>query len=395
MAELTSRERVRRALRHEETDRIPIDIGGIYNLTTMHRDAYKNLQAHLGFDDPVVINYVPSQSVTPSERIRKRFKADCYPFSISEPFGAELSPVLDQQSGELSYVNEWQLKWRCPAGGFYFDLAEHPLLGCGLREAENFNWPDPLDRTRLDGLRLKERVKEVYEDTDYAIVIGGPLAGGIYVTAWWMIGLENFFKALIKDKPLVRFLMDRVVDYHIGQWGLLLDEVGEYVDVCVLTDDLGAQNAPLMNPKAYRELIKPAHKKVVDFIKSKTEAKVLYHCDGAIDLFLPDIVEIGFDAWNPIQVSAKGMNETARLKELYGDKLCFWGAACDSQHTLSTGSPKDIRAEVKGRISDLAPGGGLVLASIHNIQRDAPVENIVAFYDSLYEYGRSFYQGGF
>ena len=395
MTALTSRERVRRALRHQETDRIPIDIGGIYNLTTLHRDAYTQLQDHLGYNDKVVINYVPSQSVTPSEKIRQRFKADCYPFSISEPFGPELTPTVDPKDGAFIYTNEWGVGWRCPADGFFFDSCHHPLAGGTLADAQNYNWPDPMDRTRIDTLRLKERIKDVYENTDYAIVLGGPTAGGIYVTAWWMIGMESFFKAMIKDKPLVTFLMDRVVEYQIAQWGMLLDEVGQYIDVCVLSDDLGAQNAPLMNPKSYRELIKPAHKKVVDFIKTKTEAKLLYHCDGAIDAFLPDIIDTGYDIWNPIQVSAAGMNETGRLNQTYGDKLCFWGGACDSQHTLSTGTPDEIRAEVKGRIKDLAPGGGLVLASVHNIQRNTPMENIVAFYDALYEFGTAFYKPGF
>ena len=162
--------------------------------------------------------------------------------------------------------------------------------------------------------------------------------------------------------------------------------------VAVMSDDLGTQQYPIMSPKMYRHFIKPLQARVASFIKSRADVKIVYHCDGAIREFLPDFIDVGFDAWNPIQVSANGMDDTAWLKKEYGDKLCFWGASCDSQNILSRKTPQEIRAEVQRRVNDLASGGGFVLSSIHNIQRDVPPENIVAFYDALYEFGTSFYR---
>ncbi len=393
MAEMTSRERVERALNHQEMDRIPIDIGGIHNLTTMHRLPYAALQKYLGYDDPIVISYTNSQSVIPSEKIRQRFKVDCYPLTPCAPYGVELTPRIDPNDGAQSYVDAWGIEWRCPKDGYYFDPHKHPLSEPSVEDVLNYPWPDPHDRTRFDALRLKDHAKEVYENTDYAIVLGTSLTGGIFTAAWWLMGLEDFLMAMVAEPEVVEVLIGKLVEHHLGQWDLMLGEIGKYVTAVVMTDDLGGQNGPLFSPEAYRQLIKPAHKKVVDFIKSKADVKTIYHCDGAVDEFLPDIIDIGYDAWNPIQVSAKGMNETARLKKLYGDKLSFWGGACDSQNTLGKSTPEQVREEVRGRIKDLAPGGGLVLASVHNTQPGTPPENIEAMYDAMYEFGTAFYQG--
>ncbi len=393
MAKMKSRERVERALNHQETDRLPIDIGGMHNLTSIHRDAYAELQKHLGFDDPIVLSSVPSQSVIPSEKIRQRFKADCYPLTLCNPYGAETRPQVDPADGSQFYLDEWGIRWRCPKGGFYFDPSVHPLKEPDVDAVLAYPWPDPKNRVRFDGLRIKDRAKEIYENTDYAIVLGTTFSGGVWGAASWLMGMADFMMAMLTDEEMIQCLFDKIVEQHVGQWDLMLGEIGKYATACVMTDDLGAQNGPLFSPEVYRKFIKPAQKKIVDFIKSKADVKVIYHCDGAIDEFLPDIIDIGYDVWNPIQVSAKGMNETARLNRLYGDKICFWGGCCDSQNTLAKQTPEGVREEVRQRILDLGPGGGLIAASVHNVQRGTPVENIVALYDALYEYGTAFCQG--
>ena len=388
MAALTSRERVVRALNHQETDRVPIDIGGISNLTTLHRDAYKNLKNYLNYEHETVLTSMLSQSVLPDEFLRKRFKADCYPIYTTGPSKLELQ-IHTENDGSTWYKDEWGIKWKCPQDGLYYDPVEPPLKDCTLGDIENYPWPDPKDTARLTG--IKEKAKDVYENTDYCLVMNGPLYGGIYVPCQWLMGYEDFFIKMIAEPAVVEAMLEKVVEYHLGQWELILNEVGKYVQVAVMSDDLGTQQHPIMSPKMYRQFIKPLQAKVAAFIKSRADVKIVYHCDGAIRDFLPDFIDVGFDAWNPIQVSANGMDDTAWLKKEYGDKLCFWGGSCDSQNILSRKTPQEIRAEVQRRVNDLAPGGGLVLSSIHNIQRDVPPENIVAFYDALYEFGTSFY----
>lgn len=389
MVQLTSRERVRRALNHSETDRVPIDIGGISSQTTLHREAYIKLQNHFGHDTSIALTSTPSQAVFPNEYIRQRFKSDCYPLTIMSPYGSQLNPTVERD-GATTYVDEWGVKWRSPKNGLYYDAVGHPLLNCSLADIEKFNWPDPKDNSKIIGLGKK--AKEIYEGTDYALVMNGPLYGGVYVPCQWLMGYEEFFMKMMLEPEVVEALLEKIVAHHIGQWDQILNETGKYVEAVVLCDDLGTQSSPIMKPSIYREIIKPAQKKIVSFIKSKADVKVIYHCDGAIMEFMPDIIDIGFDVLNPVQVSAKGMDDTEKLKKEYGNKLSFWGAGCESQSILTRGTVEEIRTEVERRVKDLAPGGGLILGSIHNIQKDTPVENMIAFYDALFEFGTKFYQ---
>ena len=107
------------------------------------------------------------------------------------------------------------------------------------------------------------------------------------------------------------------------------------------------------------------------------------HCCGAAKSLIPDFIDIGVDALNPVQVSSTGM-DTAELKARFGGQISFWGAI-DTSRVLPTGSPAEVRAEVRRRIRDLGPGGGYVVASVHNIQEDVPPDNILAMADAAFE----------
>lgn len=391
MAKMTSRERVVRALNHQETDRVPIDIGGVYNLTTLHRDAYMNLIDYLGYrNDRVVVSNINFQSVFIDEYIRQRFKADCYPIYLQGHIDKRVE-LVKEENGDMWYQDiDWGVKWKCPYGGVYFEPVSPPLMGAAMADVEKFPWPDPYEPWRVAG--LKEQAQTLFENTGYALVANSALGGGIFEPCRWLMGYEELFIKMVTEPEMVTALLERVTQFQIGQWDALLNEVGNYVQVVVMSDDLGTQQYPLINPEMYRDMIKPFHAEIASFIKSKADVKILYHCDGAVRDFLPDLIEIGIDAWNPVQVTCNGLEDTAALKKDFGDKLSFWGAACDSRHVLVNKSPQQIREEVKSRIYDLAPGGGLVVSSVHNIPRDVPAENIVAFYDALYEFGIAFYQ---
>jgi uroporphyrinogen decarboxylase len=140
------------------------------------------------------------------------------------------------------------------------------------------------------------------------------------------------------------------------------------------------QDGPMMSMDLYRKMIKPYHRRLFGYIKSRTPAKILYHTCGSVAHLIPDIIEMGVDALNPVQVSAKGM-DTRALKREFGRDLSFWGAV-DTQRVLPFGTPEEVAAEVRRRIGDLGAGGGYVLCAVHNIQADVPPENICAMYDS-------------
>jgi uroporphyrinogen decarboxylase len=141
-----------------------------------------------------------------------------------------------------------------------------------------------------------------------------------------------------------------------------------------------------MRPEVYRKMVKPYHRRLVEATKRKTDAKVLLHSDGSIYALLTDLVDIGVDAINPVQVSAAEM-DSKRLKQEFGADLSFWGGI-DTQEVLPRGTPEDVRNEVKTRLADLGPGGGYVLAAVHNIQSEVPPENVVAMFDSALDLGR-------
>ncbi|MBN1965095.1 MAG: cobalamin-dependent protein, partial [Anaerolineae bacterium] len=128
------------------------------------------------------------------------------------------------------------------------------------------------------------------------------------------------------------------------------------------------------------------HKKIFDFIKARTDAKIFYHCCGAIRDIIPDLIEIGVDAINPVQVSAAGMGSKG-LKKDFGNDITFWGGLVDTQGVFTKGTPQQVRDEVRRRVDDFGPNGGFVAAAVHNIQANVPPENIMAMWETLQEYG--------
>jgi uroporphyrinogen decarboxylase len=200
-------------------------------------------------------------------------------------------------------------------------------------------------------------------------------------------GLEATLVDFMLAPKEMEELLDRILEFQMRLWERTLEVVGENVDICLHSEDLGAQNGPIMSPELYRKFLKPRQTKLFSHIKksAKNDVKVLLHSCGSIRKLIPDLIETGIDALNPIQVNATGM-DTKELKKEYGKDLCFWGGGVDTQEILPHGSPKEVRDEVKRRIDDLAPGGGFVFAAVHNIQPDVPPENLWAMWEASQEY---------
>jgi uroporphyrinogen decarboxylase len=181
--------------------------------------------------------------------------------------------------------------------------------------------------------------------------------------------------------------MGTITDIYIESCSRYLDHVGPYIQVFTYWDDLAGQDGWMINPSLYRKLIKPKQKRLVESIKKKTNAKLFYHSCGATRELIPDLIEIGFDILNPVQISARGM-DTRQLKADFGKEIVFWGGGVDTQRVLPFGTPAEVIDEVRRHIDDLAPGGGFVFAAVHNIQASVPPENIVAAFDTARSYGR-------
>lgn len=375
---MTSRERMMTALRHEQPDRPPIDLGGV--VTGIHRDAYNNLKAALGIDEPTVISDFKQQLAEPSEAVLSSLGVDTRYVSDGSRAGHDV--IKTETADSFGYVDAYGLEWRMPrALPLYYDMVNHPLAGLTAEDLDHYDWPEPSD-AGVDV--LAERARDLYENTDYALVIFGPAS--FFEFAWYLRGFENYMMDMMLDEAFMNKLLDKLLEQHLSYWEPRIEAVGKYVQVVQVADDLGHQAGPMMSLDMFNKYIRPRHKEVIDFIRARTDAKVFQHSCGAIAQFIPALAENGIDIINPVQTSAVGM-EPEYLKAEFGERVCFWGGI-DSQHLLPNGSPEDVAAETRRIIGILGEGGGYIVNPVHNIQADVPAENIIALFEAAREYLR-------
>ncbi|KPJ50229.1 MAG: hypothetical protein AMJ38_02080 [Dehalococcoidia bacterium DG_22] len=382
---MLARERVLMALNHEEPDRVPIDLGST-PVSGICRNAYAHLLACLGLSGrEIQIVDMVQQLADVDEDILEALEVDFRPIK-SNPLAGYRLELRDEGDYE-AYYDQWGAKLSRPkAGGHYFDYVEYPIKESTLEALERYSWPNPDDPSRYEGLR--ERARALHERTPYALVGTCDLGTDILARPQWIRGYAASMLDLAANPDFAEAFLERLTQIAVRAWNHFLDEVGEYLDVAAFYDDLGMQDRPLISPAMYRRLVKPRHARIIGTIKAGTKAKVFMHSCGAVGEFIPDVIEIGVDILNPIQVSAAGMGDTAELKRRYGQHLTFWGGACDSQRVLPFGTLAEVQEETRRRIADLAPGGGFVFAPIHNIQDDVSGEKTLALYRTALEQGR-------
>lgn len=381
---MTPRERVIRALNHQEPDRIPIDLGGTI-ISSIVRKTYVELKDYLGMpvEDIKMLDYV-QQLPYVDEALMQRFGVDFRMVQLPSATAADLQIVDD--GNYYAFTDRWGSKLHMPKEeGLYFDWVDFPFTEPDMAALDRYRWPRP-DSPELIA-RLRDQAKSLYEQTDYAIVGTAIMGGGIFEQPARVMGLENFLMALIAEPKFADRLMGQITDIYIESCNNYLDQIGPYLQVFTYWDDVNTQSGWMIDPEIYRKRIKPLERKLVDAIKSKTDAKLFFHGCGATFDLIPDLIDLGFDILNPVQVSAEGM-DTKRLKQEFGKDVVFWGGGVDTQRVLPFCSPEEVRDEVKRRIDDLAPGGGFVFAAVHNIQAFVPPANIVAAFDTARQYGR-------
>jgi len=379
------RERVLAALNHEEPNRIPIDLGST-RVSGICLTAYASLLDALGLGPRKIRVVDRSQGLAgPEEDVLERLGVDFRPMWTNPSARGEAA--VAQEGAYQVYTDEWGCRVSRPSSaGLYFDVTEPALKEPSLEAVETFAWPDVDDPGRYDGLR--ERARRLREETPYALVGHCDFGNDVLGIFHHVRGYTEAMLDLAAHPDFAEAFMEQVTQLALRAWGHFLGQVGDLVDVVAVYDDLGMQDRAFVSPAMYRRMIKPRHARIIAAIREHTRAKVFFHSDGAVSEFIPDLIEIGVDILNPVQVSAAGMEDTAALKRRYGKNIVFWGAACDSQRVLPFGSVEEVRRESLRRIADLAPGGGFVFAPVHNIQDDVSGDKTIALYQTAREAGR-------
>jgi uroporphyrinogen decarboxylase len=366
---LTHRERVVASLSHRTPDRTPIDLMG--NATMLLDNTYLRLRDYLG-----LLPIPPVRSGTSAnyydERILEHFDIDFRRIWLKRGLRNQ---VTYHEDG--SFTDAWGIRYR--EAGIFVNALEHPLADAtSVDEIEAYPWPTAADLYSAEGLR--QQARQLYETTDFALVARNPLSPGFLDRGCALMGMANFMILMASDPELAQQVVDHILRIHMGVYRMFLEEVGAYVQMVEVADDLGSQQSLLISPAMYRRFIKPAQAQLYAMIHELApQAFLIHHSDGNITSILNDLIEVGVDVINPVQTSANQM-DAAGLKAQVGNRLAFHGAIEKME-----ASKDELVAEVKARIDVLGAGGGYVLASCNHMI-DVPPENIVAMFETAHSY---------
>lgn len=401
---MNSRERVLCAFDHSEPDRVPIDFSG-HRSSGITAVLYPKLREYLGLPPRPVRVYDPIQQMAVvDEDMLDMLGSDTIElgrgFSSSDgdwadwilPDGTPCQmPVWAVPQRE---ENRWVFRSKTgrvmaqmPDGAHYFEQSYYPF-----HEEDNLDkLEDALDECMWAALasppgpgvsdeELAAGARRFRESTDRAIL--GLFGGNLLELGQFLYRNDKFLMMLVTDPPKVHAFLDLLVEMHLENLEKYLSLVGEYIDIIVFGDDLGMQTGPQISPDMYREFFKPRHGKMWRRAKELADVKVNLHCCGGVRQLLPDLIDAGLDAINPVQISSRGM-EPEQLKAEFGDRLVFWGGGCDTQHVLPKGTPQDVRRHVRQQVDIFKTGGGFVFQQVHNILAHVPPENINAMFDAV------------
>lgn len=412
---MTSRERVMCAINHQEADRVPIDCGSMRSsgLTAI---AFNKLKRELDFETPCLLYDFVQQLAYPQDVIRKRFHVDA--IDVGEAFIGDIHKdwrPWDLHDGSSCYVPRYidaridpkdQTIYlydkdgfkvgKQPATSYYVDQIYFPYgdLEEIPEEMDENDWghtlwdvpvmPFHLDfvNSESDYQKFVKTIKDFRKNTDCATMI---LIGNSFLEFGGYIRTPvKFLMDIYEDREGTERLLDALEERYMSRIERILQDVAEDIDIIQFGDDLGTQRGPWMNPEVIREIFGPHYRRMWDYVHSKG-CKVFMHCCGSIASVLPILIDCGVDIINPVQTTAANM-DPIMLKREFGKDVCFWGGGCEPQGVLTTGTPEEVRDQVKRRLEIFGKGGGFVFNQIHNVLPNVPVENILAMYDTAYEF---------
>jgi hypothetical protein len=419
---MTSRERVRHAINHQVPDRIPLDLGSTL-VTGIQASIYAKLKKALGISGGSIKVYDPFQMLAEvEEEVKRALGVDTYgiqlpvtifgyrnenwkPFTLFDGTEVLISGRFEYDILENGDIVQYPKgdrsappSGKMPKNGYYFDsiVRQEPIEELKLDPKEWVLQTYSL-YTDEDLRYLEETSKWYWENTEYSLLgnFWGAGFGDIAIVPGPHIphpkGIrdpEEWYISAVTRKQYIKDIFGYQFELQMKNLKMYREAVKDLIDVIVMSGtDFGSQNGPFISPAAYRELFKPFHKVMNDWVHENTPWKTFFHTCGSIAAFMDDFADAGVDILNPVQISASGM-EPQVLKEKYGDRFVFWGGGVDSQGVLSFGTPEEVREQVEYNIKTFGKGGGYVFNNVHNIQATVPVENLVVFFETLKEKGQ-------
>jgi len=422
---MNSRERVLITLKHEEPDRVPIDFGGT-DSTGIHVIPYIELRRLLNLSPRSirVINFM-QQRADVHDDILGLFNIDVIDIARTlEPCGSRYfvwQYILEDGSNVEGITDKWVL-WKredniryeveipsyiqivksngeylayinnnafakMPKSGYHFwgiVSGKNPLyIAKTLDDVEKFNWESYKVSDKYVNI-LSERAEYLYYKTPYALAF----AEGFSLHEWAqaMRGWDKWLSDLKVRKTLAEVILEKrveIVKYNVEKY---VSALKDFIQVIGFGDDFGTQDTQQISIEIFREFYKHRYEELFNIVKKRSRVFILFHSCGSIYPFIRDLIDIGVDILNPIQVSARGM-DPERLKREFGEQLTFWGGV-DTQHLLYFAKPSEIYEYVEKLIEIMAPGGGFILAPVHNIQPGVPPENIIAMLKAALDFGK-------
>lgn len=414
---MSSRERILTAIRHEEPDQVPLDLGATPS-SGISAIAYYNLKTHLGITEGHTRVYdVVQQLAQPEDEIIAQFGIDV--LDVGRMFNTHNEDWYDVTlpTGQPVQFPAWFHPTRNDGGGWdayapdgtriatmpnkiatFFDQTYFPYLDgypsdySGLaQEMPKVHWAglahSPWDHAAEPDFWQQLREKAIYlrENTDKALII----VAGCNLFEWgtFLRRLDNFLMDLLLEPAQVERLLDALMEIHLATLENVCDAVGDVVDIIRFGDDLGMDTGPFMKPATYQQLFKSRHKILCDYVKEHSNMHTFLHSCGSIYKLIPDLIEAGFEVLNPVQISSRDM-VPEQLKKEFGADVTFWGGGADTRSVINNGTPEEVKNHVRHNIETFSPGGGFVFNTVHNIMPDVPPENVIAMYEVVDEYRR-------
>jgi len=411
---MTCRQRVLASMDHREPDRVPVDLGATPS-SGISTIAYNRLTKFLGIPNGHNRIYdVVQQLAQPEDVVIDRLgvdvldigrtfntaDADWHAVTLSDGSTAEyprwFAPQREPDGSYSAKDTDGTRIASMPAGATFFDQSCFPYVDGypadfhGLSHAmAKVHWSalahSPWDHAGDPNFwsRLRENALTLRRSTERALMV----VCGCNLFEWgtFLRRLDNFLMDVYSDQTGVEKLLDALMEIHLATLEKVCEAVGDVADILRFGDDLGYDAGPFMAPEIYRKLFKPRHAELCSYVKKHSGMRTFLHSCGGIAPLIPDLIEAGFEALNPVQTSAQGM-DPAVLKREFGRDITFWGGGADTRRVLNFGTSEEVRRHVVERLSVLSPGGGFVFAAVHNIMPDVPAENAAAMFEAVADF---------